>query len=46
MYPPGATALATYSILPGSLRALAEVLVGRAVASGTLPVHVATAVAS
>ena len=36
-YPPGATALATYSILPGSLDALAAVLTGEAPATGRLP---------
>ena len=35
---PGVTALATYSILPGSLDALAAVLAGRAEAPGRLPV--------
>lgn len=38
--PAGTTALATYSILPGSLRALAAVLGGEAEASGRLPVAV------
>jgi beta-N-acetylhexosaminidase len=37
-YPPGVTALATYSILPASLRALAAVLAGDAEAPGRLPV--------
>lgn len=37
-YPPGVTALATYSILPGSFDALADVLVGRTPATGRLPV--------
>ena len=39
-YPAGATALATYSILPGSLAALAAVLAGGAQAPGRLPVAV------
>jgi beta-N-acetylhexosaminidase len=39
-YPPGVTALATYSILPGSLEALAAVLAGEAEAPGRLPVVV------
>jgi beta-N-acetylhexosaminidase len=37
-YPPAVTALAIYSILPGSLEALAAVLAGDAVAAGRLPV--------
>jgi hypothetical protein len=37
-YPSGVTALATYSILPGSLDALAAVLAGDAAATGRLPV--------
>ena len=39
-YPAAVTALATYSILPGSLDALAAVLAGDADASGRLPVAV------
>jgi beta-N-acetylhexosaminidase len=39
-YPPGVTALATYSILPGSLEALAAVLAGDVQAGGRLPVGV------
>jgi len=39
-YPPGVTALASYSILPGSLEALATILAGEARASGRLPVRV------
>jgi len=39
-YPVGVTALATYSILPGSLDALAAVLAGDADAPGRLPVAV------
>jgi beta-N-acetylhexosaminidase len=39
-YPGSATALATYSILPGSLEALATVLAGSASATGRLPVSV------
>jgi hypothetical protein len=39
-YPESATALATYSILPGSLEALATVLAGSASATGRLPVSV------
>jgi beta-N-acetylhexosaminidase len=39
-YPGSATALATYSILPGSLDALAAVLAGEASAPGRLPVAV------
>jgi beta-N-acetylhexosaminidase len=39
-YPAGVTALATYSILPGSLEALAAVIAGQAVALGKLPVRV------
>jgi beta-N-acetylhexosaminidase len=39
-YPPGVTALATYSILPASLEALAAVLAGVAEAPGRLPVEV------
>jgi beta-N-acetylhexosaminidase len=42
-YPPGVTALATYSILPGSLDALAAVLAGEAEARDRLPVTLATA---
>jgi beta-N-acetylhexosaminidase len=42
-YPAGVTSLATYSILPGSLDALADVLAGEAPARGSiavrLPVH-------
>ena len=41
-YPDGVTALATYSILPASLRALADVIAGRADATGRLPVTIAT----
>lgn len=37
-YPAGVTALATYSILPRSLEALAQVLAGSSVAEGRLPV--------
>ncbi len=40
-YPPTVTALATYSILPASLDALAAVLAGDADAPGRLPVSVA-----
>jgi beta-N-acetylhexosaminidase len=40
-YPAGVAALATYSILPGSLDALAAVLAGDAAATGRLPVTVA-----
>ena len=40
-YPPGVTALATYSILPGSLDALAAVLAGEAEARGRMPVTTA-----
>ncbi len=43
-YPAGVTALATYSILPGSLEALAAVLAGEARATGRLPVTVDAAV--
>ncbi len=39
-YPPAVTALATYSILPDSLQALAAVLAGQADAPGRLPVAV------
>ena len=39
-YPAGVTALATYSILPGSLDALAAVLAGEAMPEGRLPVRV------
>jgi beta-N-acetylhexosaminidase len=39
-YPPSVAALATYSILPPSLRALADVLAGRASAPGRLPVTI------
>lgn len=39
-YPPTATALASYSVLPGSLDALAAVLTGDAQATGRLPVAV------
>jgi beta-N-acetylhexosaminidase len=42
-YPPGVTALATFSILPGSLDALAAVLAGEAEARDRLPVTLATA---
>ena len=42
-YPAGATALATYSILPGSLDALAAVIAGNTAAPGRLPVSVAPA---
>jgi beta-N-acetylhexosaminidase len=42
-YPSGVTALATYSILPGSLDALAAVLAGEAEAPGRLPVAVSPA---
>jgi beta-N-acetylhexosaminidase len=38
-YPAGVTALATYSILPGSLEALAAVLAGEQDAPGRLPVR-------
>ena len=38
-YPPESTALATYSILPGSLDALAAVLAGEGEAAGRLPVR-------
>jgi beta-N-acetylhexosaminidase len=38
-YPAGVTALATYSILPGSLEALADVLAGEARARGSIPVR-------
>ena len=37
-YPDAATVLATYAILPPSLAALADVLAGRASATGRLPV--------
>ena len=40
LFPPESTTLATYSILPGSLAALAEVLAGRARATGRLPVSI------
>jgi beta-N-acetylhexosaminidase len=43
VYPPGVTALATYSILPGSLEALVSVLAGDAASTGRLPVAVAKA---
>ena len=43
-YPAHVTALATYSILAGSLEAMAAVIAGRAVASG-LPVAIPTLVA-
>lgn len=43
-YPAGVTALATYSILPGSLEALAAVLAGEVPATGRLPVKVDAAV--
>jgi beta-N-acetylhexosaminidase len=43
-YPAGVTALATYSILPGSLDALARTLAGETPASGRLPVKVDAAV--
>ncbi|HYH94249.1 MAG TPA: glycoside hydrolase family 3 N-terminal domain-containing protein [Candidatus Saccharimonadales bacterium] len=39
-YPPGVTAVATYSILPGSLDALADALAGRADFPGRLPVRI------
>ena len=39
-YPPTVTALATYSILPASLEALAAVLAGEAEAPGRLPIAV------
>lgn len=39
-YPAGVTALATYSILPGSVQALAAVLAGEQDAPGRLPVGV------
>jgi beta-N-acetylhexosaminidase len=39
-YPAGVTSLATYSILPGSLDALAAVLAGEAAPIGRLPVRV------
>jgi beta-N-acetylhexosaminidase len=39
-YPPAVTALATYSILPASLDALAAVLAGEAEAPGRLPVAI------
>jgi beta-N-acetylhexosaminidase len=42
-YPAGVTTLATYSILPGSLDALADVLAGEAEATGRLPVAVPAA---
>jgi beta-N-acetylhexosaminidase len=42
-YPPGVTALATYSILPASLDALAAVLAGQAVARGCVPVELPVA---
>jgi beta-N-acetylhexosaminidase len=42
-YPASVAALATYSILPGSLDALAGVLAGETEASGRLPVKVALA---
>ena len=40
-YPPTVAALATYSILPASLEALAAVLAGEAEATGCLPVATA-----
>jgi beta-N-acetylhexosaminidase len=40
-YPAGVTALATYSILPGSLEALAAVLAGEGTAPGRSPVALA-----
>jgi beta-N-acetylhexosaminidase len=40
-FPEGAAVLATYSVLPSSLAALAAVLFGEATASGRLPVRVA-----
>ncbi len=43
-YPPESTALATYSILPGSLDALAAVLAGTTPATGRLPVQMVGAV--
>jgi beta-N-acetylhexosaminidase len=42
-YPNGVTALATYSILPGSLEALAAVLAGEQPAAGRLPVRLPVA---
>jgi len=45
-YPPGVTALATYSILAGSLEALAAVLAGEAHATGRLPVAIGHGVAT
>jgi beta-N-acetylhexosaminidase len=39
-YPPAVTALATYSILPASLNALAAVLAGEVQARGCLPVQI------
>ncbi len=45
-YSPTVTALATYSILPGSLDALAAVLAGQTGAPGNLPVAVADALSS
>jgi beta-N-acetylhexosaminidase len=38
-YPAGVTTLATYSILPGSLDALAQVIAGNATAPGRVPVR-------
>jgi beta-N-acetylhexosaminidase len=43
-YPAGVTALATYSILPASLEALAAVLAGEAAAPGRSPVALSSAV--
>jgi beta-N-acetylhexosaminidase len=50
-YPPGVTALATYSILPASLEALAAVLAGESEPLGRVPVsvpagHIAVSAAS
>jgi beta-N-acetylhexosaminidase len=44
IYPATATALATYSILPASLEALAAVLTGQSESHGRLPVAVTDAV--
>ena len=38
-YPAGVASLATYSILPGSLEALAAVISGDASAQGRLPIR-------
>ena len=43
-YPAGIATLATYSVLPGSLEALAAVLAGEAPALGRLPVSMDAAV--